>query len=161
MAKMKFEGLKEYELKLSKLKADTKKICGKAIYAGASVVADSVKTALNSLPVNNGEHGNSKRLLEGITEAQKNGLVNGFGISPLEDDSGQYNVKLGFDGYNDVKTKKYPKGQPNILIARAVTSGTVFMKKNPAIRKAISQSKKSAESTMGEVLDQEIKSIMK
>lgn len=161
MAKMTFKGLKEYELKLSKLEADTKKICGKAIYAGAGTVADSVKSAINSLPVSKNEHGNSDHMLDGITATQKKGLIDGFGISPLEDDSGYYNVKLGFDGYNSTKTKKYPKGQPNILIARAVTSGTSFRKKNPAIRKAVSQAKNPAESTMGEVLDQEIKSIMK
>ena len=60
-----------------------------------------------------------------------------------------------------MKTKKYPNGQPNALIARAVNSGTSFRKKTRFLDKAVNASKKAAEAAMDAACSREIEKIMK
>nr|DAH72348.1 MAG TPA: hypothetical protein [Caudoviricetes sp.] len=158
MATFEFGGIDTYIKQLNKLQADTKAgVIGKTVYAGADVVANSVRSAIQSLP--EGKEGDAG--LGAVTPAQKRGLLEGFGISKMRDDNGFVNVKLGFDGYNSVKTKKYPKGQPNALIARAVNSGTSFRKKTRFVDKAVNTSKKTAEAAMDAACSREIEKIMK
>ena len=130
---------------------------GEAIYKGADVVADSVKKALRSLPVDNRINADQKT---SISEIQKQGLIKSFGIAKLRDDRGFRNVKLGIDGYNKVKTKKYPNGQPNVMIARSLESGTSYMPKNRVISKATNSAKKECERIMQESIEQSINNNM-
>ena len=99
-------------------------------------------------------------MLYGISEEQKQGLINGFGIAPMQNDNGYLHVKLGFDGYNSVKTKNYPNGQPNSVIARSVNSGTSFRQRIPFVDNAVSRAKAAAEEKMIKKLDTEIKDVM-
>lgn len=163
MASFTFKGLEEYELKLAKLERSTEKIIGKAVYAGAGVVADAVRKNIISLPIvpPKNSFGTATAPISGVTAAQKTGLVDGFGISRMQLDNGYYHVKLGFDGYNRTKTKKYPSGQPNILIARSVENGTSFRSKHPFVSPAVRNSRKAAEQKMKEVLDEEINRLEK
>lgn len=155
MAKWKFEGLDEYLSQLEKLSNTSDEAIGHAIYEGAGVVAKSCASAIQSLPVNN-QYGS-----DGITSVQKAGLIEGFGISHEQTDGLYRNVKLGFDGYNKQKTKKYPNGQPNSMIARSVNSGTSFRKKNPFMDRATRSAKSACEEKMKEVIEDEIKKVMK
>ena len=104
MAYLKFKGLKEYELKLSRLEANTEKTVGEAIYQGAKIVADEIKSGIETLNVEKSRKGSEQNLLSGITQDQKEGLKSGFGIAPMEYKNGYRSVKLGFDGYNNTKT---------------------------------------------------------
>lgn len=161
MAKFEFKGIDEYIKKLETFRLVTKDaIISRTTYAGAAVVADAVRKAIEALPVGPGtaEKGD---LIETVTPAQKRGLLDGFGISPMDDEDGFVNVKLGFDGYNAIRTKKYPRGQPNVLIARSVNSGTTFRKKTKFVDKAVNSSKKAAEAAMDATCNREIEKIMK
>ena len=158
MARFEFGGIDNYIKQLNELQAATKDgVIGKTVYAGADVVANSVRSAIQSLP--EGKEGDAG--LGAVTPAQKRGLLEGLGISRMRDDDGFVNVKLGFDGYNSVKTKKYPNGQPNALIARAVNSGNSFRKKTKFVDKAVRASKKDAEAAMDAACNREIEKIMK
>ena len=161
MATIRFSKLRDYELMLGKIGDASKDICGAAIYEGAKIIADEVKNNLNALNVTTDELAMLKAKKGEptyITQRAKEGLIKSFGVTPMsQDDDGIYNVKLGFDGYNDVKTKKWPKGQPNQLIARACESGSSAMIKQPFFREAVQKTKKKAESRMAEVLDEKIK----
>lgn len=158
MATFQFGGIDNYIKQLNKLQQSTKDgVIGKTVYAGADVVANSVRSAIQSLP--EGKEGDAG--LGAVTPAQKRGLLEGFGISKMHDDDGFINVKLGFDGYNSVKTRKFPKGQPNVLIARAVNSGNSFRKKTKFVDKAVSSAKKAAEAAMDAACSREIEKIMK
>lgn len=139
MARITFKGLDSYVKKLSALSEDTDKVCGRAVYEGAGIVADAVKSGIRSLPQKTG--------------VTKKGLEEGFGISKLQEDNGYWNVKLGFDGYNS-------NGVPNALMARVMESGTSKVPKHPFVRPAVNRSKAQAESKMASVLDEEIKKIM-
>ena len=119
MATIKFPGLKEYEKRLSTLGKEGKAIAEKAVYAGAAIIADAVRANINALPAVKDEWGvvaYNNNWSAPLTETAKKGLQDGFGISPMGNEDGILNVKLGFDGYNDMKTKKYPKSEAKIMI---------------------------------------------
>lgn len=161
MAYIRFSGLEEYERKLSQLeRAYREQIAGKAIYAGSAIVADAIKRGIEGLPVVTGYGTQENPLPGGVTAVQKQGLEDGLGIAPMQDDRGYLNVKIGFDGYNRTKTEKYPNGQPNQLVARGVESGTSWKQKKPFIRPEINASRKEAEQKMAEVIDEEIQKLM-
>ena len=161
MATIRFSKLRDYELMLGKIGDASKDICGAAIYEGAKIIADEVKANLESLKTVSDVDAimaAKKEEATYLTIRAKIGLMKSFGVTPMQRDrDGIYNVKLGFDGYNDVKTKKWPKGQPNQLIARACESGSSAMIKQPFFREAVQKTKKKAESRMAEVLDEKIK----
>lgn len=164
MATIKFPGLKEYEKRLSTLGKEGKAIAEKAVYAGAAIIADAVRANINALPAVKDEWGvvaYNNNWSAPLTETAKKGLQDGFGISQMGNEDGILNVKLGFDGYNDMKTKKYPKGQPNAIIARSLESGSSIAKKRPFVAPAVRKTKKAAEETMAKIIDEEIAKIMK
>ena len=161
MAKFEFRGIEEYINKLDTFRLVTKdSIIARTTYAGAAVVANAVRKSIEALPVGSGRAEDGD-LVETVTAVQKRGLLDGFGISPMQDDNGFINVKLGFDGYNATRTEKYPRGQPNVLIARAVNSGTTFRKKTKFVDKAVNYAKKAAEAAMDAACSREIEKIMK
>lgn len=150
------DGFDKYLDRLSALNFDAYKIVDEAVYDGAKVVADPVKQALENLPVGPMkivEHRNS------INRIQKEGLIESYGIAPLRDDGGFRNVKIGFDGYNNFITFKYPHGQPNAMIARTLESGTSFMPKNPVISRTTRQYIKPCEQQMKKTIEEKIKNI--
>lgn len=160
LATFQFKGLEEYALKLSNLVADTEEIAGKAIYKAAGLVTDAVRKNIASLPERKG-YGTPERPLRGVTAKGKKGLLAGLGITPLGNKDGYWNVKIGFDGYNTVKTKKYPRGQPNQLVARGVESGTSWLEKTPFVAPATRKTRKAAIAAMQEVIDTELEKHMK
>ena len=162
MAKITFPGLADYELMLSRLAQGADDIAGKAIYAGAEIVADAIRSniqGLQAVPDEVGAIAYAEKSPAPLTESAKEGLLDGLGISSMQDDNGYYNVKIGFDGYNGLKTKKFPQGQPNVMIARSLESGSSIAPKRPFVRPAVNAVKKQAEAKMAEIIDQEIKKI--
>ena len=98
--------------------------------------------------------------MTGPNQYQKKGLEDSFGIAPIRNDNGFVNVKLGFDGYNGLKTKRWPNGQPNQMIARSVERGTSWMKANPFMKRALRKARKQAQEAMASRLQSEIQKIM-
>ena len=101
-------------------------------------------------------------MLSGPGDTQKKGLWESLGVTPLSDDGkGFLNVKVGFDGYNRMNTKRWPKGQPNQMIARSIERGTSFMKANPFVKRAVAQTQKRAKEAMSKAANREFEKIMK
>ena len=164
MAKFMFKGLDELESQLSQLATSDsiRAVCGATIYAGADVVANEIRKGIDALPVvDHRVKGSEDHKIAGLTSAQKKGLQESFGITPLSQEDGYYNVKLGFDGYNSVRTKKYPGGQPNSMIARSVNSGTSFRQKIPFVDTAVRKAKNPALQAMETACDDAIKKQIK
>lgn len=161
VARITFKNMQEYELRLSRLGKKTKEIAGIAIYEAADIVANEIRRGIEALPVVSGYGTPEKPLPGGVTKAQKEGLLDGLGIAKMQDDGGFLNVKIGFDGYNATTTDRYPKGQPNQLVARGAESGTTWKKKSPFVRPAVNRAKPAAEQKMQQVIDQEINTVMK
>lgn len=157
MAKMQIEGLEEYAIKVRNLSNHSQKIIEKAVYKGAEVIADSVKSALKDIPVEEG-FGSRERPLRGVGRKQKSDLIKSMGLAPIKAGADGYiNTKLGWDGHGSVPTKKYPKGVPNQMLMRSVESGTSFRKKTPVVRTAVNKSKEKAVQKMSETIDAELR----
>ena len=152
----------DYLMKLSRLEAAAKdEICGKAIYGAAALVADAIRSELQSLPTDEG-WGTMESPSQGPRKKQVDGLEQSLGIAKMEDDgSGYLNVKIGFDGYNDIKTKRWPNGQPNNMVARSAERGTMFMKANAFVKRAAAKTRKRALASMQKSVEQSIEKIMK
>lgn len=150
----------DYIAKLQILRADIPDICGKAIYPAAGLVADAVKQATEALPAQErakaGEDGRTGKSLGGIDEVQKQGLLEGLGIASMRQDGGYLNVKVGFDGYNGKVTERWPKGQPNAMIARSLERGTSFWQAKPFVKPTVKAVEQRAAQEMQKVLDEEI-----
>lgn len=160
MARFQFNGMKEYAEYLQRIGANTKEICGVGVYAMAEVVANKIRENLDALPtVDEAEAlaAYREKRKTSLTSAQKKGLQEGLGVSPMENDNGYWNVKVGFDGYNKVKTRKYPNGQPNVMIARATESGSSVREKTPFVRTAVTAATKPAIQAGQAAIDEEIK----
>ena len=161
MATIAFKTGDAYMEKLERLERQTReKVCGKAIYEAAELVADEIRAQLGRVPSDE-TFGTGRNPAKGPNKAQKKGLYDSLGIAPIrEDGDGFLNVKIGFDGYNSIKTKRWPKGQPNQMVARSVERGTSYMGANPFVKKAMAATKGKALEQMKSAADAEIKRIM-
>lgn len=137
MATVKFKNGDDYALRLSALGARSGEVAKKAIYAGAGIVADRIRANLQGV----------------VSGAGTGALEEALGVTPMREDDGGWNVKIGFDGYDS-------KGTPNQLKARALESGTSVQAKKPFVRPAVSASKGAALAAMRAVIDEETKKIM-
>lgn len=160
MAKLQLSGFEELEMKLSKL-ADPE-ISKEVVMAGAQPVADEIRKSLESLPEDKFRRLKKGEVFVGVPKHQKQDLLDSLGIAPPDIDyQGNTNTKVGFDGYGSIPTKKYPKGVPNQLLARAIESGSSVRKKTPFMRKAANKARKTAEEEMQKKYDEKVENIMK
>lgn len=149
------KGFDEYLSQIEDLANQSDEIAGKVIYSGAKVAIRKFTDAIKTIPESNNPH-------NGILPEQKQGLLDGAGITKMEINSGgTRNVKIGVSGCNNVLTKNFPKGQPNVLIARAVNSGTSIRPKNRFSDTSMKNAEGDVVTAMQNRLDDEISKIMK
>lgn len=164
MATLKLEGFDEFQRSLENLGVHTRDVCDAVVYAGAKVAADEVKKSVDGLQrVSDADALNAYRkgVPTYLSVSQKNGLRASLGIAPFRRSEGTTDTSIGFDGYNDIKTKRYPKGEPNAMIARTVNSGSTYMIKQPFVRNAVSRAREKAKKAMAEVARKTIDEVMK
>jgi len=127
----------EFALAISRLSTQSDEIAKKAIFEGANIIADKIKSNL-----------------EGILSSEATGeLVASFGVTPIErDKNGDFNTKIGFDGYGN-------DGVANQLKARVLESGSSKQPKRPFVRPAVNATKKQVIEKMRQVVDMEIKKL--
>ncbi len=161
MARISFRDGVKFMAKLDKLGASVRQeVLGPAIYAGAEIAADAIRESLAAVPTDE-RWGSSETPKAGPTAAQKQGMLDSLGIAPLqEDEKGFINVKIGFDGYNAVKSRRWPNGQPNQMVARATESGTSFQQPNPFVKEGMAKARAQVQKAMKETADEKIKEIM-
>lgn len=160
MAKFQFEGVDDLIAQYQKLADNTEAVIGAAIYQGAGVVMKQVVGAVDAISTDD-RFGTAENPVTGPSSIQKEGLRHSLGIAKMRNDSGFWNVKIGFDGYNRVKTKRWPQGQPNSMVARSIESGTSWMQKQPFMRHAEQSAKGPCEKAMAEAVDKAIQKIIK
>lgn len=146
-------GIDNYIKNLQDLEFSSEESAKRAVYEGAKIVTDAIRASIQGLPIGPPREGK-------VTQAQKAGLLEGLGIAGFRKDGTFINVKVGMDGYNSEKSRKYPNGQPNALIARSLESGSSFAPKRPFIGPAVNRTKGAAEKAIAEKLEEEIKKTM-
>ena len=108
-----------------------------AVYAGAGFATDRLRSAIDRLrrvpdvdAINAWWHNQPTF----ICVSQKNGLRESLGIATFRVRLNVIETKVGFTGYNSVRTRKYPNGQPNRMIAATCNHGTAgYMIRQPFI----------------------------
>lgn len=135
LARMTFMAGDDFAIALSRLATQSDEIAKKAIFAGADIIADKIKSNL-----------------KGVISQQATGvLVDSFGVTPIErDKNGDWNAKVGFDGYDE-------DGVANQLKARVIESGKSGQPKRPFVRPAVNATRKQVIAKMGQVVDEEIR----
>ena len=148
MPSMKVDGLDEIYSKLKTL-ADGNAIEAvqkHAVYKGMEQIKQEMEAQIRALPEQEGyvniSKGDAPRSV--ITKREKEELLKHMGISRMEEKNGTVYNSISFDGYTDIKTKKYPNGIPAVLIARSINSGSSVRQKKPFVRSAKSAAKGKA-----------------
>lgn len=152
-----FESIDRLIAKLDQMEQSAPEIYHEALYKGAGVIADSIKSRIQALPIEEREDGSApwgtaNHPLHGITAKQKAGLIDGFGIAKHRNEGGAYTTSVGFTGTN-------ADGKSNAGIARAVESGSSFRKKTPFVRTGFNAAKAKAEQVMKETILNKMKEI--
>ena len=161
MAKIEFKGINEYAKVLATLGNESEEIVKSAVYKGAAIVADEIKSGINSIPIQEGDNGlppvgTPENKLYGISRKQKGDLMDSFGLAPMKNDGDYIQTKAGVDGYGSIPTKKYPGGVPNVMLMRSIESGTSFRDKHPVFRQATNRARKRAEEAMKNEIDNQM-----
>lgn len=131
MPKMWVEGLEDLHLTFKDMNKNVENALKMAVYDGAHVLYEEIARQIEALPEND-----TKTKHRDITPEQKQGLLDGLYGSTITVEDGNVYEWISFDGYNNVRTKKHPRGQPNILIARSIESGASYMNKRLFMTKA-------------------------
>lgn len=152
----------DFTAKIKNLGKEFERVAKKAVYAGAEIIADQVKQNMQELPEDEFRRLKEGEQFNGVPTQQKNELIESFGITRMSYDKyGVFHAKLGFDGYGKYKSKKYPKGLPNDLLARSIESGSSVRVKTPFFRKAVAAKKAEAQRKMEEIINEEFNKITK
>lgn len=138
MATFSFMDDSDFSLKVSKLDTDLEYIAKKAIYTGASIVADRMKVNLKNI----------------LSDEATGQLVASLGVAVIKRNESGWNTKVGFDGYNT-------DGIANQLIARVLESGTSTRKAKPFVRLTMNQTRGEVQSAMDRVITEELAKIFK
>ncbi len=159
MAKVKTTGLNETLKMLESIERNTDEILEDVLREGAMIATDEMRSQISKLRTSDEyEGGNGKRYAK---KSDVQGLLDSLGFAPVRFNNSVVDSNIGFDGYNNDRTKKYPKGHANRMIANAINRGTSFMIAQPFINRT----KKAAEAKCNEVmqkkLDEEIQKLTK
>lgn len=154
MAKSKVIGIDNWTTTINEISIDSEKMASAAVYQGAGVITDGLRAAIQKLSARSGGYG---RYWIGVTDEERQGLLDGLGITQHKKNDGIVSTKIGFDGYNAYKTKKYPQGHPNSMVARTLETGTSWLHKTPFIAPTVRRLKESAVAAMQAELDKNIR----
>ena len=165
------DGIDNYLSQLQHCADKTEDIIKRSAWEGARVVMDAVKAEANTIPIHESNKfggirdgkvtGAGLDNVSGLTISQKAGVIESLGISRFREDGNFINVKIGSDGYNSIKTEKYPKGQPNAMLVRSLEPGTSFRAAYPFVSRAVSKSRSKCIEAMRKQCDTEIKKYIK
>lgn len=144
------DGLKELSSMLARLGDKAQDVASGALYDGAGIVADAMKAAANSIQAEPQRRKNrppAKTPARLPTPAEKAAVVNKTGIAHFRKEGGDVNTLIGVTGASGYATVN-GRRKPVRMIARAINSGTSFMKKQPVFRKAATMSTTPAQAAI-------------
>ena len=157
---MTVSGLEDFSLMIQQLGESGVKIAHNAVYSGAGQLIEKVKDEIRALPTEEGYLPNGKKRAV-VTKREKEALLNHIGISKIETIGGKTTVAIGFNGYTDYTTKKYPSGVPIPLIARSIESGSSVRQKNAFLRRTANLNKDAVQTTMIEAANKTIENLQR
>lgn len=146
MATIKFDGIEKYIQQLNQIGNQSVPIIKMAVYDGADIVADAIRSNLNSAlstaPLN--------------VQRRDGDLARSLNLNSMKNEDGFIYTKISWVGYDG-------DGTPNAIKAAVLEAGRSDQqrRKTGFIRKAVSSSQHQAEIAMADTFDREIKKIIK
>ena len=100
-------------------------VAKQGLYEGAREMKEALVREIERLPVTKSDryYFKAELPLTALRPIEKEGLLEGVGISKMKRDKDGISVSIGFDGYNK-------NGTPNALVARSLAKGTSVQKPN-------------------------------
>ena len=137
-----WDGADELLRKMDKLPEKAAKIAAEALYEGAGVMADAVSHAVQGIATEEFRYAAGGRTRLPSPEEMAIVANAKHGISKFRNDGTKIQTSIGYQnaGYATLKGKT----KPIPLIVNSIEHGTSFMKKQPFMRKAISQNQAAA-----------------
>ena len=156
------EGMEEISRVLNQLQDKAEGVATAAVFAGAGVVADALSAAAGHI-VAEPFHYLARPDITGTkryASLEEKAAVQGkTGIAKFNKSGSEVDTVVGFTGNAGYVTIG-GKQRPVDAIARSINSGTSFMHKQPVFRKAISQSRGSAQAAMVDTAEQRFEQII-
>lgn len=156
---LKVEGMDDIAAMLQKAGQAADGIAAQALYEGAGVVADAVSAGARGVSTSPFKY--AKGWQRQPSPEEKEALVSAgaAGIAKFQHTGNSVNTSVGYNrsGYANVNGKK----KPIAVIANSINSGTSFMRKQPFIRKAVSQSQGKATSVIENKVNEMVEKMMK
>lgn len=149
MPMMKVTGLEDTLAALAKLEGETEGVVKRAVYEGVSVLADAVRSHIDSIETAGPSDWERRR-----REEQKAGLKAGLTTYDIRSKGGYIEGGVGFTGYNALR-------QPNRKIARVFNSGTSFSRKQPFFSRAVRGARQAARQAVVTETEKNIEKYMK
>ena len=143
---MKTEGMDQLNQLMAALGNRAQEVASGALFDGAGVMANAITKAVSEIKTAPFKYAAGGRTRLPSPE-EKAALEGKTGIAKFRNTGEEVNTIIGINarsGYADVNGKQ----KPVPLIARSINSGTSFMKKQPVIRKAVTQNRAAAEQAM-------------
>lgn len=161
MASIKFEGLEEFINLCVFTDKQLDKVVGRTIYPGGKVMSGAIKDSMNGIRVDDSFWGFASQHARkhGPSSRQLKALIESFGIAKIRKNKYGYNVKCGYDGYNDIVSDRWPNGQPNAMVARSINKGTTFMEAQPFMDTAVARAEGATIEAMKVQFDKELDKI--
>ena len=162
--KCEFKELRRLNRNLQILSEDAEKVMKFSLYEGAKIAADELRVSVDNL----GRVSDAAAIQAWMTltpsiisVSQKNGLRAGLGISKMKVGPHlKIRLKVGFSGYNEVITRRWPQGQPNVMIAASCEHGSSAMLAQPFIRPAYERCAGRIKNEMEKTAKKEISKIL-
>lgn len=147
MPTVEFAGIEKYTRQLEALGRGAEAACNLALYDGAQILADAVQAEIDTIP--------------DMDPRDRQGLHDGLGIARFWAEKGSVLTKIGWEGYNSWRTRRWPNGKPNALIARAQIRGTSWIRPNRFTARAARKANAACVEAMRKRLDAEIAKTIK
>lgn len=154
---VKNEGMEEINAMLGKLEQGVNGIAAQAVYEGAGIIADELKSqakGIRTAPFKYATHGRQRL----PSPEEKAAILGAGGIARFKNEGGaEVQTSVGYSnaGYAEVAGRI----KPIPLLVNAINSGTSFMKKQPFVRKANSSGGKKATAAMKEMIEKSLESL--
>lgn len=155
---MEVSGMDELEKRLGQLGEKGQEIASAGLYEGAGVMADAVSQAVQGIATKRFKYP-APAGKQRMPSPEEKAIVTGakHGVARFRNTGVSVQTSVGYQnaGYATLNGKTKPVPQ----IANAINSGTSFMKKQPFIRKAFSQSKGAATAKIEATIEEELKKL--
>ena len=156
---IKIEGMQMFQTSLENLASLIHKINNMALYEAAGIVAEEMRSALESLPTYDDWYGTPEHPLYGATPSEKAQIIENFGIADFRDTGDGSQTSLGFTGYVNTPSSRYNDQVPTGMLMQCINYGTQFRQGTHTLDRVERNSKAKAIQAAQNKIDQEIKKL--